>query len=476
MSKRDPGKEMKLEDLRRRLAKERQRIASINQKIDEGVDFEEEEKLEARKDNGFQKVSSLNEEIESIEQELEQSQPIDRLSALATVLQDAEESVIQQAYQALRTHWHMDIPAATPLSDQQTQIDLVAELERLGASQDGHYSGLESFVAHLWQIASEPLLSELGQWGKTYYPQRNWANLYQTIQTAASERTQSFQPAIFVKLSLAEERSTQSGQNQPHYRLEAWLIEDIDTYKTNGKRRKGFKPLIKAETPEAEPFVIEAIGGKIQSLLGQWIKRTRGILMECEKDPEFYVFLPKELLDTAVDQWPLTSSGCLGHTYSVVLCCSDRIDYPTASIGGWQRYWKRHENAAGQTARDVFIECDGRDMSAVMSAIKTIEASSDAIGLHLINAPSAETLDLIAEELWIVGLPLMLWGRCDEVKINNAQALDTILQKKSLNELAETLKAERYQSRNPGNTPECHIGHHLSLLRDNPLLIYPLSA
>ncbi|PZO48734.1 MAG: hypothetical protein DCF15_17630 [Phormidesmis priestleyi] len=198
--------------------------------------------------------------------------------------------------------------------------------------------------------------------------------------------------------------------------------------------------------------------------------------MECEKDPEFYVFLPKELLDTAVDQWPLTSSGCLGHTYSVVLCCSDRIDYPTASIGGWQRYWKRHENAAGQTARDVFIECDGRDMSAVMSAIKTIEASSDAIGLHLINAPSAETLDLIAEELWIVGLPLMLWGRCDEVKINNAQALDTILQKKSLNELAETLKAERYQSRNPGNTPECHIGHHLSLLRDNPLLIYPLSA
>jgi hypothetical protein len=113
-------------------------------------------------------------------------------------------------------------------------------------------------------------------------------------------------------------------------------------------------------------------------------------------------------------------------------------------------------------------------MLAVRTAIETIETSDGAVGLHLTNAPSAEMLALIAEELWVIGLPLLFWGRCDEPRINNAEALDTILQRKRLDELAETLKAARRQSRS--NTPECDIGHHLSLLRDNPSLIYPLSA
>jgi hypothetical protein len=471
MTKRDLGKEMKIADLKRRIERERLRIVEINQKIEEGVDFEKEQKLEARKDGIFKKISALNQELEALETETEH-QPPDRVSTLATVVQDADDSTIQQAYQALKGHWHTEIPSTMPRSDQRTEAEWVTELERLGASQEGSYSGLESFIAHLWHLASDPLLSRLGQWGQSYYPDRNWADLHQTIQMQLSERAKCFQPAIFIKISPEEERTVYA-HNQPHYRLGAWLIDDIDTYKTQGKRRRGYQSLITAETPEAEPFSIESLEEKIQSLLGRWIKRTRQMPMECENDPEFYVFLPKELLGTPVDQWPLSQNICLGHTYSVV-CCSDRIDYPTASIGEWRQYWERYENAAGEIARDVFIECNGSDMLAVRTAIETIETSDGAVGLHLTNAPSAEMLALIAEELWVIGLPLLFWGRCDEPRINNAEALDTILQRKRLDELAETLKSARRQSRS--NTPECDIGHHLSLLRDNPSLIYPLSA
>jgi hypothetical protein len=476
MTKRDLGKEMKLEDLKRRVEKERRRIASINQKIEEGVDFEEEGKLEARKNSIFEEISKLSEEIAELEIEIEQQhhhQPPDRANSLATIVQDTDDLTIQQAYRALRAHWHTEIPATMPRSDQRTDVQWVTDLERLGASQDGSYSGLESFIAHLWQSASAPLLNQLEQWGQNHYPNRNWAELHQAVQTQRLELAEGFQPAIFVKLSPAEERTVQTN-NQPHYRLEAWLIEDIDTYKTKGKRRRGFEALITAETPEAEPFPIESLEEKIQALLGKWIRYTRAILMDCERDPEFYVFLPKELLETAVDQWPLTTRGCLGHTYSVVLCCLDRVDYPTASLGGWKQYWQRYENAAGEIARDVFIECNGSDILAVRAAIDTIEASDVAVGLYLTDAPSAETLDLIAEELWMVGLPLLFWGRCDSPAINNAQALDTILQIASLDELAETLKSKRYASRS--NAPEYDIGYHLSLLSDNPRLIYPLSA
>ena len=478
---------MKLEDLKRKLAKLRQRIDSINKKIDEGVDFEEEEKLETRKESIFESMSTIGKEIEALDQELDQQQSTGRVSDLVTIFREADDSLLRQAYEALSASWHTEIPSTMSLFGQSAEsahsassahsnepdccneFNLITELDRLGNSLDGAYSGLEGFIAHLWQSADNLLLGQLGKWGQDHYPQVNWVELHRTMQNAVSERTQSLQPAIFIKLSPGEERTTQSVGNEPHYRLEAWLIEDIEAYKAKGKRRRGFKSLVKAETPEAEPFPIAALETKIQSLLLQWIKLTRQ--MEYEKDPEFYVFLPMELLDMAVDQWPLTSTGCLGHAYSVVLCCLDRIDYPTTSIRGWRRYWQRHEDSAEKVASKVFVKCDGSDISDVRMALRQIE-DDGAVGLHLPDAPSAEMLALIAEELWMVGVPLMFWGRCDELGIDNTQELDKILQKKNLGELSETIKSERYLSRDV----QCCIGHHLSLLRDNPLLIYPLSA
>ena len=470
MSERDLGREMQLADISRQLEEEKQRIGNINQKISEGVDFEEERKLEARKDSSFQKISELDNKKKALEQADEQRHLSESARQLADILQTADDSKVQQAYQGLAAYWHTAIPATMPPRSQ-----LVTELDRLGNSKDADYSGLESFIAHLWQVANGQLLIELKRWSQTYYPARDWANLYQTIQAALLDSAKSFKPAILVKVAPAEEKTTQSAQNQPHYRLEAWLIEDIHTYKTQGRRRTGYRPLIKAETPDAEPFVLDKLTQKVQSLLGQWIKRTKQLLMDCEEDPEFYVFLPKELLDMAVDDWPLSAALSLGHAYSVVLCCLDRIDGPYP-VKGWKQYWTRHTSAAERVAREVFVESDGSDVSAVMAAIAQMKASADAVGLHLTCAPGAETLSLIVEELLIAGVPLFFWGRCDEVNISNAEALDTILQKDSLGNLAETVQLERSKARLPQNTPECHIGHHLSFLRDSPLLIYPLST
>jgi hypothetical protein len=61
------GEQLKLEDLKRRVEKERLRIDSINQKNDEGVDFEEEKKLGTRKDGIFKEISTLDEQIKRLE-------------------------------------------------------------------------------------------------------------------------------------------------------------------------------------------------------------------------------------------------------------------------------------------------------------------------------------------------------------------------------------------------------------------------
>ena len=62
------GVQLKLEDRQRKLEKQKKRLQAIDQKIDEGVDFEEEAKFEARKDGIYQEITKLEAEINRLEQ------------------------------------------------------------------------------------------------------------------------------------------------------------------------------------------------------------------------------------------------------------------------------------------------------------------------------------------------------------------------------------------------------------------------
>ena len=62
------GAQLKLEDRKRKLKKEKERLMVIDRRIEEGVDFEEEGKLETRKDGIFQRINALEKEIAQLEQ------------------------------------------------------------------------------------------------------------------------------------------------------------------------------------------------------------------------------------------------------------------------------------------------------------------------------------------------------------------------------------------------------------------------
>lgn len=62
------GTQYKLEDRQRKLEKQKKRLQDIDQKIAEGVDFEDEAKLEARKDGIYKTITNLEAEITGLEQ------------------------------------------------------------------------------------------------------------------------------------------------------------------------------------------------------------------------------------------------------------------------------------------------------------------------------------------------------------------------------------------------------------------------
>ncbi|MEM9092855.1 MAG: hypothetical protein AAGC93_29525 [Cyanobacteria bacterium P01_F01_bin.53] len=471
MSSRNVGLEFKLADLKRKLEKEKKRLEAIDRKIAEGVDFEEEEKLETRKDGIYPTINALSENIRKLEGKWQNQSLENRNTELISLLQAADHSNydFQQLYQTVVSHWGTaTAPSAASL------LEILPELERMGKNDTAGYSALESFIAHLWHKASPELLAALRSWGEDYFPKQNWADLYAQIQAELTAKSANLKPAILINICLAEEKTTQSG-NQPHYRLEAWLVENLETYQEQGKQRTGYHPLTLTGTPAAEPFMIEALEAKIQPLLNNWISQTKRLLVNCNRDPEFYVFLPKSLLEMAVDYWPLDTRKRLGHLYSVVLCCSDRLDGPYP-INAWHRFWERHCDCSEKIATDAFIEGSDENIDNLIEALEEAEDDENIVGLKLKTAPSSEKLEMLFDELLIAGLPLAFWGRCDKANILNAKELDTILQKDSLGKLSVTVQHKRREARKAKNTPDCHIGHHLSLLQDNPKLIPPRSA
>lgn len=481
MAERNLALELELEDLRRQLQKEVDRLPGIDQKIAEGIDFEEEEKLERRKQGIYRKIDELSEQMRGIERAMQHRVIRAREEDLLECLQGNEnwQELIQRAYEETIIRWsHRRFPkqlASLPA--------MVAQLELMGQSEAG-YSAMESFVAHLLndgEVDTE-LRIGLSQWGQEYYRERNWADLYAKIQDELSKRTKDFKPAILIGVEVAEQTTTHR-HNEVYCQLRAWLIEDIATYQ---QHRTGYHSLIIPGTSEAIPFPLSELDARIQPLLGQFLVEKRQRLGINSKDPEFYIFLPKALLHLAVDYWPLDASDSLmrlGQLYSVTVCCSERFNgpYPTDE---WHDFWNKHESGLNRNAREVFVGCGHAEVENFLERVADHDAPECVVGWEVNTAPSTsvaeelgEELKDLFEELLFIGVPLAIWGRCNEGDIDNAGELDALLQRSKLGELSAAIKQKRsqtrYQARKPEYCLQRYIGHHLSLLRDNPNLPLP---
>ena len=471
----------KLEVLERDRAKLKAQLTEYAVAIEEATDIDIKKSYQLRKDRLFNDVDRVEQEIRDAQGVLRQQSAQSEVRRLLEILK-ADESyleLIQQAYEAMASRWSGYVPAVSTKDGYKDYlVNLVSELQRLGDSRSG-YSALESFVANLVHLSKDPeLLAALNQWGSRT---QSWNTLYTKIQTSVAERVKSFNPAILVKLNLAEQAQSQSN-NQRHCRLEAWLIEDLETYQNE---QTGYHSLVVAETAISKPFPLDEIEAHLQPLLKRWLEEKKRLLGSCKQDPEFYVFLPLELLPLAVDAWPLDDSDSpqrLGHSYPVILCCLDRFENDVYPIEDWHNSWTEHNACLARKAREVFIEGSHQDVGTFIDALDALEAEDTdktIVGWKVNTSPCSTSLEECCEEykeffeeLLFLGVPLAFWSRCNESGIDNAKELDKLLRVSPLGQLPKTIKTQRVRGRR--RSPACCISHHLSLLRDNPSLKLPV--
>jgi hypothetical protein len=334
------------------------------------------------------------------------------------------------------------------------------------------FTPLQEFAAWLTSISqNEDLISLLQQWGNQYC--KDWAELVTQIEQRKEQDTK-VKTALLIMISCSEEAETQS-QDGEEYRVQLWLIENVEQYKTS---RQGYRTVgrdINSGLTGDETYSREVIPGILKKFFEQV-----NFDDELSHDSEVHIFLPQELLNCDVDCWKLIKGIkeeiSIGHNYRVFVRLYERLSRSYQYSKKWKGKWNRINNLLQENAANIFQGCDDSDLDDLDGFYCELcdEESENVVGLKLIKAPNQDNLTDIIKLISKAGLPLALWGRANLSESTNEVELNRVLEACLLANLPQSIKRERRKSRN--KSPDSHIGHHLSLLWDDPDLVPPKSA
>jgi hypothetical protein len=422
----------------------------------------------------FDQMEGVEQEIQKLERKSNNRLVQEKISRLIAILPNATLcDQIQQAYQ--NTLLQRALRVKQNVNDVKS---VVTELNKIPQGSLS-YSALEEFVANLFnEISDDAVIDALTQWGREYCKDRDWLNLYAQIQESQDKRLENAQPAIVITITRSDEASTQSQDGETYYQIESWLIEDMETYQT---KKTGFHSLLAAGSPDNAPCLLEEMLLNITHLLDRLISKQVKHCQGCEHYPQIHVFLPIELMHLGVDVWSIDSTSnranYLGHDYLVFIHCANRYDGNYRKMPSWKRLWKRHQDLLQESALNVFVEGHDNDLDELMEILDDAVKSDRIVGLQVTDAP-VDTENLVYE-LLDHGLPIAIWSRTNLEEAAHQAQVKELLAACCLETLPSKVKdkrAETRRTRNPLNQKEVHIGHHLSLLWDDPHFYPPKSA
>ncbi|MGC1310284.1 MAG: hypothetical protein WA885_23900 [Phormidesmis sp.] len=394
------------------------------------------------------------------------------LISILNLYKKTQFDLMRQAYLQTIARWPGLV--SSQVADAQT---LVAELNKI-AKGDSPYSARSEFIAHLIHLASAPgLAPELNAWGDRYQPNISWSELYRQIEAEQKEKLATVQPAILIAFDWSEDASAQSIED-PLYDLHAWLIEDIETYKSQSLGCVSLRSCLS----EITAYPIETLLAKMPALLNAFLAEKNRRYPNCQNYSEVHIFLPLELMDLAVDMWQLDNpkaspkarqADCLGHRRPVIVHCSDRYSHSYSDAPIWKQHWKRSQQFAQRLAKDAFVSGHDEDLDNLMELLEDaiMPADSTIVGLQMTHAPA--NLEGMCNELLKAGIPLAIWPRENLDEDAHCDQLSRLLAEGCLSAFPHTVQRNRREAsfhRNPKNR---HIGHHLSLLWDDPDLAPP---
>lgn len=411
----------------------------------------------------FTEIEQVDQEIESLQGSLHQR----RIDHLIEILQFSSSQrrldTLRAAYLNVLKHRPGKIQHNPTMPD-----EMITQLLRL---PKGHfdYGALEEFVAHLvLKLQEVDVIAALQRWGEKQLDKR-WADLLQHVEQQQTQQSQQTQPALLVAINRSDQASTQA-ESETYYQIKAWLVRDTQDYQAH---QQGITPIMIAEMTGDETYAQSNLPHELPKLISGFLAESSH-LFDSDSDPELHVCLPIELMNHDVDLWQLDDGGPikppLGRRYKVVLRCTERWSRSYKQEKMWKQKWKQHQSLLEKIACDAFIEGDDDDLETLYYDL----LEDKVVGLKVKQAPTYVGTNSLFGVLLQAGIPIAIWGRSNLTSTTNDVELARILNLCQLSNLLHTVKEERQKARKAAF--DDHIGHHLSLLWDNPYLVPPKSA
>lgn len=306
----------------------------------------------------------------------------------------------------------------------------------------------------------------LNRWGSSKHGD-NWPAFLEAERELKNKAPEEAQPILLTVIKVQEEDSTQS-ENNIYYQFKSWIIDDVEEYRNT---QQGIR-VIEMEGDSGEgSFNQDELLKKLPSFLCTVLNQYSQDFLS---DPELHICLPPELLNEAVDLWILEDGGLprpIGHKYRVVLKCSDRLKRSYKKRRLWNQKWKLYKKLLKKSAKMSFLSGDDQDLQKLLYGLE--DANDSCVGVKVEQAPTCFGEESLFSVLDYVGVPCAIWGRCN-LDVDLDDELDRVLKAGCLQSLPETVRKERRESRTKADNE--HIGHHLSLLWDDPEIVPPKSA
>lgn len=327
-------------------------------------------------------------------------------------------------------------------------------------SQNNEIEYIVNFVSCLLKFLleqeknSNPILEQLKSW-----VQRNTNNCL-TLSTSIVNPNTTRNELNTVPTHLLILLSPSQQHQNKYYFVSAWFIYDGRNDEFNYQTAKGYKPL-ELQNQEKEIFSL----AEISILIDDYIEQVIPYLNDNSAQPTIEIFLPYGLLNEAIDTWEIQNEDfpvSIGSLYKVIVRSSNRLNkYRFRNV--WVQKWNTLISLTQDNCFQYFISGDFPSGAELFSKIN----QDDVVALTLIKAvPTEEYFKAINT----TALPLALWFR-QELNVPNFEAEIKELLKCLITEIPERVRQRR--SSDFSCDYEQRIGHHLSLLWENPYIVPP---
>ncbi len=389
-------------------------------------------------DNGISDIQSF------LGQNLAQSQTLD---SLLEPYQGVLEEPLEKAYQAcLPRGWPEPIPPK--LSGK------LAGLANIPSASNELPIELR-FVAYLAsdRSISEDLRRALKEWGRT--KSADFEPFFHSLQGQLNASPQGH-PYLLIVLNPSRQ------QGKGYYLVDAWVVPDSEAY--NPKTGKGCQQVeVAGVSGTAIAF------DQLANVIGQLLDECPNYI---ESDPRLDIFVSMDLIMEAVDQWAIEDGIALfpepiGCRYCVSIRSSERL---LKTYGKYLSTWKEKWMSL-QALEDAGLLHNVR--SGDVDDLKTLLQNllpTDVVGLKVANGLEKPEKRNIFRVVLQAALPIAVWMRKQLTGVNCTTEIDTLLGC-CANELSIQVKEKRQDAQ--GQSTDSHIGHHLSVLIENPNLVPP---